>query len=156
MSNFDVSCATCFCNVLPYLRCFPWPCACRFSDRPMAHLPQQSTCLKLKPRSNELLFFVVHLPLPSMYHIFTYICLIVRIFMANVDKHAIHGWYGTCSPNYKFLTFLWPKPCSSSKSQDVADSRSWRRNRQKPAQNGQHKNKQIKITYHNRRSILFA
>ena len=101
-------------------------------------------------------FFVVHLPLPSMYHIFTYICLIVRIFMANVDKHAIHGWYGTCSPNYKFLTFLWPKPCSSSKSQDVADSRSWRRNRQKPAQNGQHKNKQIKITYHNRRSILFA
>ena len=144
-----MACATCFCNVLPYLRCLPSPSASRFSDRPMEHLPQQfqqATCLKLKPRSNELFFFIVHLPIPSMYGIFTYICLIVQIFMANVDKHTIHGWYGTCKPNCKFLTFLGPKPCSSSKSQDVADSRSWRRNRQKPAQNGQHKNKQIKIT----------
>ena len=32
-----------------------------------------------------------HLPIPSMYGIFTYIWL---IFMVNVGKYIIHGWYG--------------------------------------------------------------
>ena len=31
------------------------------------------------------------LPIPSMYGIFTYIWL---IFMVNVGKYSIHGWYG--------------------------------------------------------------
>ena len=36
-------------------------------------------------------FSCVKYPIPSMYGIFTYIWL---IFMVNVGKYTIHGWYG--------------------------------------------------------------
>ncbi len=42
-------------------------------------------------------------PKPSMYGIFTYIWL---IFMVNVDKYSIHGWYGNWSNVDKVDTFF--------------------------------------------------
>ena len=37
--------------------------------------------------------FISVIPIPSMYGIFTYIWL---MFMVNVGKYNIHGWYGIC------------------------------------------------------------
>ena len=42
----------------------------------------------------------VKIPIPSMYDIFAYIWL---IFMVNVGKYTIHGWYGIIHPDWNPL-----------------------------------------------------
>ena len=44
------------------------------------------------------------LPIPSMYGIFPYIWL---VYMVNVGKYTIHGWYGLCCFLSLFLGWWW-------------------------------------------------
>ena len=55
--------------------CFPWICCWR-----------------------RCVYYIVnHIPIPSMYGIFTYMWL---IFMVNVSKYTIHGCYGIIKPPF--------------------------------------------------------
>ena len=44
-------------------------------------------------KAYDLARFANSKPVPALYGVFTNICL---IFMVNVGKYTIHGWYGKC------------------------------------------------------------
>ena len=57
--------------------------------------------LRLPPVGNQ--GAIVALPIGSMYGIFTYIWW---IFMVNVGKYTIHGYYMGCSLNFLFTAWI--------------------------------------------------